>query len=205
MEIIIEEVLSKEDEAAMWEIRREVFERELGIRLAPDEAERDGQLSHLIARVYPGGQAVGTLSVADTSGDTCLHADHNLGFEPGTRAARFTHLAVSKLFRGRNVPVLMMLEAHRRFVAPLPYDFTWLLFDAGRAHTSFLSRLLGFIPKADIYVSEYGRRCPLVRDERTEEAARAMRLAGQSFGQSPALRASAATAGAAGAGYASSV
>lgn len=196
MEIIIENVVSTEDESAMWRVRQEVFERELGIRLAPEGGAEVRKISHLLARAYPGRDAVGTLSVVDTSGDERLHENHNLGFEPGARAARFTHLAVIKPFRGRNVPVMMMLEAHRRFVAPQRYDFTWLLFDAERAHTSFLSRLLGFTPKADLFISEYGRRCPLVRDERAEEATRALSLARQSLGREGALYAVATAEGA---------
>lgn len=196
MEIIIESVLSKEDESAMWRVRREVFERELGIRLAPEGGPEGGRISHLLARTHPGREAVGTLSVVDTSGDERLHEDHNLGFEPGVRAARFMHLAVLSRFRRRDIPVMMMLEAHRRFVAPLRYDFTWLLFDAERAPTSFLSRRLGFKPKAGIFVSDYGRRCPLVRDERAEDAARALGLAEQSLGWSRALYALAPANGA---------
>jgi hypothetical protein len=196
VEIIIESVLSKADESAMWRVRREVFERELGIRLAPEDGPGGGRLSHLLARTHPGREAVGTLSVVDTSGDERLHEDHKLGFAPGVRAARFMHLAVLGRFRRRDIPVMMMLEAHRRFVAPLRYDFTWLLFDAERAPTSFLSRRLGFEPRADIFVSDYGRRCPLVRDERAEEAARAIRLAGEALGRSGALYALAPANGA---------
>jgi hypothetical protein len=187
VEVLIEEVAGGENERAMMEVRRQVFERELGIRLAPDEGRCGGEVSHLLALTYPGRRAVGTLSVMDTSGDERLHESHNLGFEPGARAARFTHLAVLRPLRGRNIPVMMMLEAHRLFVAPRRYDYTWLLFDAARAPASFLTRLLGFIPKADIFVSEYGSRCPLVRDERSEEAARALHLAEQFLKQSGAL------------------
>jgi GNAT superfamily N-acetyltransferase len=183
VEILIEQVTNDENTRAMMEVRRQVFEREMGIRLAPD----DGKMSHLIARVYPGRQTVGTLSVIDTSGDERLHESHNLGFGPGARAARFTHLAVLRRFRGRSIPAMLMLEAHRLFVAPRRYDYTWLLFDAGRAPTSFLTRLLGFKPKADVFVSEYGRRCPLIRDERAEDAAQALRLAEQFLKQSGVL------------------
>jgi hypothetical protein len=171
----------------MWRVRREVFEREMGIKLAPDGARADGKISHLIARTHPGRRAVGTLSVVDTSGDERLHASHNLGFEPGARAARFTHLAVLRPLRGRNIPLMMMLEAHRLFVAPRRYDYTWLLFDVERVPNSFLTRLLAFKPRADIFVSEYGRRSPLVRDERDEEAAQAIRRAEQFLNQPGAL------------------
>jgi GNAT superfamily N-acetyltransferase len=187
VEIIIKTVAGGADESAMRSIRHEVFEREMGIRLDHAAAPDDGSMAHLLARAYPGREAVGTLSVVDTSGDERLHAGHNLCFEPGARAARFMHLAVVKAFRGRNIPAMMMLEAHRRFVAPRRYDYTWLLFNAERAPTSFLARLLGFSPKADIFTSEYGRRCPLVRDERAAEAAEAIRRAEQLLRQSGAL------------------
>ena len=196
MEVLIETVTSSEDEAAMRRIRREVFERELGIRLGVAARADDGRMAHLLARTHPGREAVGTLSVLDTSGDEQLHESHNLGFGPGARAARFTHLAVLRPFRGQNIPLMMMLEAYRRFVAPLGYEFTWLLFDAERAPTSFLARLLGFNVRPGVIFSEYGRRCPLVRDEGAEEAARALRLAGQSLARPGALSAPAPANGA---------
>ena len=177
MKIFIDAVTGIEDESEMRRIRREVFERELGIRRVPPDMSDATAVGHVLARAHPGGEAVGVMTVLDTSGDGRLRDGYNLGFEPGARAARFTHLAVLKPFRGRNVPLLMALEAHRLFVAPGGYDYTWLLFDAGRAAESFLSRWLGFAPRAEVFVSEYGRRCPLVRDERGEDAAAALRRA----------------------------
>jgi len=187
VEILIEQVTNDENARAMMGVRRQVFERELGIRLPPDGARANGKISHLVAFIYPSRRAVGTLSVIDTSGDEQLHGEHNLGFAPEARAARFTHLAVLRPFRGMHIPLVMMLEAHRLFVAPRRHDYTWLLFDAERAPTSFLTRLLGFTPKADVFVSEYGLRRPLVRDERAEESLRSLRLAEQFLGQSGAL------------------
>ena len=57
-------------------------------------------------------------------------------------------------------------------IVPRRFDHTWLLFDVERAANSFLSRLLGFTALPETFVSEYGCRCPLVRDERTPRAAR---------------------------------
>lgn len=179
MEIKVSAVRCGDDAEAMWHIRREVFEREMGVVLAPPDVSERGAIGYLLARAGPRREAVGTLTVIDTSGDERLHAEHKLGFAPGERAARFTHLAVLRHFRGRSIPLMMMLEAHRLFIAPQRFERTWLLFDAERGPNSFLSRLLGFIPKEDVFVSEYGRRCPLVRDERSEEAARAIARAEQ--------------------------
>ncbi len=196
MKICIEAVTDAEDESAMRQIRREVFERELGITREPPELSEATAVGHILARAYPGGEAVGTLSVLDTQDDGRLHSVYNLGFELGSRAARFTRLAVLRPFRGRNIPLMMMLEAHRLFVAPRGYDYTWLLFDAERAPASFLSRRLGFKPRAEIFVSEYGRRCPLVRDEHAEESAAALRQAARFLEQLGALYAQASADGA---------
>ena len=98
MEVLIETVTTGEDEAAMRRIRREVFEREMGINLGGAARAGEGKMSHLLARACPGREAVGTLSVLDTSGDGLMHEGHDLGFGPGARAARFTHLSVLRPF-----------------------------------------------------------------------------------------------------------
>lgn len=84
-----------------------------------------------------------------------------------------------KPYRGMNIPLMLMLEAHRRIIIPGDFDYTWLLFDVVRAPTSFLCRRLGFTLVADTFVSEYGCRCPLVRDERMSQAREAVERAEQ--------------------------
>jgi len=170
MKIMIETVTSDEDESAMRRIRRDIFEREMGITLAPPEVQDKNAVTHLLARARPGREPVGTLSVIDTSGDQRLHTSFGLKFEPHARVARYMHLAVLKPYRGMNIPLMMMLEAYRRIIIPHRYDYTWLLFDVKRASTSFLRRQLGFTPTADTFISAYGCRCPLLRDERTPQA-----------------------------------
>ena len=170
MKIMVETVTNNEDESAMRRIRRDIFEREMGITLAPPEVQDKNAVAHLLARAEPGREPVGTLSVIDTSGDHRLHASCGLKFEPQARVARYMHLAVLKPYRGMNIPLMMMLEAHRRIIVPRRYDYTWLLFDVERAPTSFLCRRLGFTPTADTFISEYGCRCPLLRDEHTPQA-----------------------------------
>lgn len=186
MDIFIERVTSGSDREAMLEVWAQVFEREMGIALTPGEVADNGHSAHLIARLGPGGIAVGTLSVVDTSDDLRLQESYNLSFDAGALSARFMHLAVLRPFRGMNIPLMMTLEAHRRVIASRRYDYTWLLFDAERAPTSFLSRRLGFTPKADVFISEYGRRCPLVRDERAAESARAIQRAEEFISRSSA-------------------
>ena len=175
MNIVIEEIANSQDVAAMFEVWKQVFEREMGITLPQEPASSN--ISHWLARLKQSRDAVGTLTVVDTSGRHHLHDDLGLGFDPQARVARFTHLAVLKPFRGLNIPLAMMLEAHRSVIVTGGFDYTWLLFDAGKAGNSFLSRQLGFTLLPQTFVSEYGCRCPLVRNERTHEATRAIRTA----------------------------
>jgi ribosomal protein S18 acetylase RimI-like enzyme len=175
MDIIIDRIESSGDIAAMWEVWQQVFECELGIMLPQNSTS--SHISHWLARLRQSREAVGTLSVVDTSGEHQLHESLGLRFDPGARVARFTHLAVLKRYRGRNIPLQMMLEAHRSVIVPGQCDYTWLLFDVEKAAKSFLSRQLGFTPMPQTFVSEYGCRCPLVRNERTHEAKRAIREA----------------------------
>jgi hypothetical protein len=172
MEITIKQVANGDDTAAMLNVWKQVFEQEMGITLTPDAATNPYTVSHLLARLGQDGQAIGTLSVVDTSNEHQLHESLGLKFDRQSRVARFMHLAVLKPYRGMNVPLSMMLEAHRSVIVPRQFDYTWLLFDVERAANSFLSRLLGFDPLSQKFVSEYGCRCPLVRNERTPEAER---------------------------------
>ncbi len=194
MKIIIETVVSEEDESAMRRIRRDIFEREMGIKLAPPDVQDRNAIAHLLARAEPDREPIGTLSVIDTSGDHELHASCGLKFEPHARVARYMHLAVLKPYRGMNVPLMMMLEAHRRVIIPHRFDYTWLLFDVKRAATSFLCQRLGFTPTADTFISEYGCRCPLLRDERTPWAVEVIERAEQSLFQHPGSLSAAAHA-----------
>ena len=172
MDISIEQIQNSDDFAAMLEVWQQVFEREIGIVLPHDSTAVN--TSHWLARSNKSREAVGTLSVVNTSGQQQLHESLELPFDPQARVARFTHLAVLKPFRGMNVPLAMMLAAHRGVIVPGGFDYTWLLFNVEKAAGSFLARQLGFTLLPHAFVSEYGCRCPLVRNERSTEAARAI-------------------------------
>jgi len=175
MNIVIERIANSEDDAAMLEVWKEVFKGEMGIALPQDYAASN--TSHWLARLEQGREPVGTLSVVNTSDQHQLHDSLGLRFDPQARVARFTHLAVLKPYRGKSIPLAMMLEAHRSMIVPGQFDNTWLLFDVGRAANSFLSRQLGFTLLPQTFVSEYGCRCPLVRNERSQEGRRTIRQA----------------------------
>lgn len=170
MRITTTQVNTAEDTAAMLLIRRAVFEDEMGIKLDPLQRSENGHVTYLLARVGPNQEPVGCLCVLDTSGNHQLHEELGLKFDPQARVARYTLLAVLKPYRGMNIPLAMMVEAYRTVIVPRRFDFTWLLFDIEKAASSFLSRQLGFTLLPQTFVSEYGRRCPLVRDENVPQA-----------------------------------
>jgi len=174
MEIIVEPVANIDDEAAMLRIREQVFEREMGIPLVRLTALNDPGSFHLLARLGVGGDAVAALSVVDTSRDHELHQAYDLKFPSLARVARYTQLAVLRPYRGVNVPLMLMLEAHRRFISPGRFDYTWLLFDAHRAASSMMCKWLGFIPGLRAFSSEYGLSRTLLRDEGAPSSERAI-------------------------------
>jgi len=179
MKIVVEQVMNDSSVDAIMRIRHQVFERELGIKLALSDASDIGNATYLLARAGRDEEPVGCLCVLDTSEDGELHAKFGLKFDPCARVARYTHLAVAKPYRGMNIPLAMMIEAHRSVIVPRQFDYTWLLFDVQRAANSFLSARLGFTPLSETFVSEYGHRCPLVRDERGPNTRQAMLKAEQ--------------------------
>src|SRR5260370_14085235 len=183
MEIIVKQVTTAEDLDAVLRIQEQGFERELGITLSPMGSSRNGDATHLIARIGLDKEPVGSLCVIDTSENHKLHESFALKFDAPARVARYTLLVALKPSRGLNIPLSMMIEAHRRVIVPREFDYTWLLFDVERAANSFLSRLLGFTSMPETFVSDHGCRCPLVRDERTVRAARIIRKAESYLGQ----------------------
>lgn len=78
MRIITTQVKTDKDvEATRW-IRREVFEREMAIKLGPETVQGNSNVAQLVAYSEPGKEPAGTLSVIDTSGDPQLHASYGL-------------------------------------------------------------------------------------------------------------------------------
>lgn len=176
MELIIEEVKSRHDEAAMRRIRKQVFEVEMGIVLPGMSQMQDAPSLDLLAIAGPDGEPVAAMRVIETTANEELHRRCGLAFSSGSRIARGTNLAVIKPYRGMNIPLMLMLEAHRRFVAGR-FDFTWLLFEASRAETSFLCRHLAFAASPHVVRAEYGLCRALVRDERAPGSEDAIRQA----------------------------
>jgi hypothetical protein len=177
MRIIVEQATNKADRAAIVRIRQQVFEREMGLTLEP--LSPSDKVSHLLARIEPNSYPIGAVSVIDTSGDQDLHNRFRLDFDAGARIARFSHLAVLMPYRGMNIPLMMMHESFRQIIGPGEFHHTWLLFDAQRAASSSLVKMLGFKVGKYSFSSAYGQRCALVRDERATRTALINRQAEQ--------------------------
>ena len=177
MQITIRPVLSPDDEVAIADVREQVFKREKGIELPPLLCTDPSSSLHLLARVESDGRPIAALSVVDTSGNCELHQSCGLEFPAGAFVARLTRLAVINEYRGLNIPMMLMLEAHRRFIVPGRFGYSWLLFDAHRALSSELLKGLAFVPRECVVLSEYGPSRALVRDEGAPRSGRVMREA----------------------------
>ena len=177
MKITISTVTNEEDKLKVLNLRKEVFENELGLVVDCLNGLSQKQGQHLLAHTDPHREAVACLSLVDTSDDHELHRRYGLNFAPKTRVARYTQLAVAKPYRGLGIPLMLVLEAHRRYVVAKRFDYTWLLYKAERAADSSFCRLLGFIPSDELFQSEWGYSRILLRDELVEHSANAIRQA----------------------------
>jgi hypothetical protein len=173
--MIIEMATSKEDMLSMLRIRQQVFEYEMGLTLPALSAPGGAAAAHVIARAELTGEPIAALTVMDTTNEVDLCEQYGLFLHPDARTARYTQLAVTKPYRGMNLPLMMILKAHYQFVAPGDFTHTWLLFDAKRAANSSLCASLGFSASERVFHAELGATRILVRDERSAFCEQALR------------------------------
>lgn len=172
--MIIEMATSEEDVVSICRIRRQVFEDEMGLKLPALSLSNGVAAAHVLARLELTGEPVAALTVVDTTNEVDLRHRFGLDLQPGSRLARYTQLAVCKPYRGMNLPLMLILEAHYQFVAPGDFTHTWLLFDAERATASSLCAHLGFSASERVYHSHFGISRILLRDERSSFCQRAL-------------------------------
>jgi len=175
MNISIECVASSA--TAACQVRNEVFGREWHVILPELTQYSPERQITLVAHDRSSDEPVAVLTALETTREEEMHARLGLSFFHHERVARYTQLAVLKPYRGLNLPVRLILEAHRRFVSPRGIRYTWLLFDAERAKTSSLGSLLGFSVSSRKFLTEYGCSRALTRDETTAHAKSCDRLA----------------------------
>jgi len=173
--MIIEMATCEEDLLSMRRIRQQVFEYEMGLTLPALNVPAGVAAAHVIARVELTGEPVAALTVMDTTNEAGLIEGYGLHLRPDARTARYTQLAVSKPYRGMDLPLRLILKAHSHFVAPGDFTHTWLLFDAKRAANSSLCARLGFSASERVFHSQYGINRILVRDERSAFCEKAIR------------------------------
>jgi hypothetical protein len=173
--MIIEMATCEEDLLSMRRIRQQVFEYEMGLTLPALNVPEGVPAAHVIARVELTGEPVAALTVMDTTNEAGLLERYGLYLHPDARTARYTQLAVSKPYRGMDLPLRLILKAHSHFVASGEFTHTWLLFDAKRAANSSLCARLGFSASERIFHSQYGINRILVRDEQSAFCEKAIR------------------------------
>jgi len=79
-------------------------------------------------------------------------------------------MAVVKTYHGLKLPLYMLLEAHRLYVVPGGFVYTWLSFPSDRAASSTFCRLLHFSPTSRVLEGEQGPCRVLLRREGTADA-----------------------------------
>jgi hypothetical protein len=111
------------------------------------------------------GPAVGSLTVVETSHDSLARGAFKLPVPAGASSAFYTCVAVLPEYRGLCIPVRLMFEARRVFVEPRGIQYTWLLYDADRAESTRLCRIMKYRPLPGV-VNDLGRSCRvLIREE----------------------------------------
>src|SRR5262249_10114669 len=128
--------------AEMSAIRTQVFGVEHGLLLGPVPGPVDKRAWHFLAR--DGQDAIGTLSVLDTTGDCRLHQRYGLTFGEHERVARYAQLAILKPYRKRGIFKMLLDTAQRTAIWQNGFVFGWLLYPAGRTRSPELTRGLGF-------------------------------------------------------------
>jgi len=177
MAIIITPVITREDQDAVWQVRQEVFHREMRIPLSSLKLPEDANAFDLLARDKATGEAVAALTMLETTGQRELASRYDLRFPAEARTVRYKQLAVRRRYRRRGISLKLILEGHRLYVEPGRFDFSWLLFNARHASSSSLCQLLGFSPSALTVPSEMGRSRVLIRDEKMADCQEALRRA----------------------------
>lgn len=159
----IEVVHTNQQWAEMSSIRTQVFSTEYGYPFSPLPGVGKSGFWHVLAR--DNHDAIGTLSVMDTTGNRQVHQRHRLSFGEKERVARYTQLAILKPYRKRGIFEMLIETAQRTVIRPHGFTVEWLLYPAARAHSCKLTRCLGFTAETPTLATEFGECRVLVRRE----------------------------------------
>ena len=151
--------------AEMSRIRTQVFSLEYRFSFRPLPGPGETGIWHFLAR--EGRDAVGALSIVDTTRDGEVHRRYGLSFGENDRIARYAQLAILKSYRKRGVFRMLIDTAQSAVVRPNGFTVGWLLYPAERARSSVLTQDLGFIAQAPLLTTEFGSCHALIRREST--------------------------------------
>jgi GNAT superfamily N-acetyltransferase len=159
--IRIEAVTTNQQWAEMLGIRTQVFTIEHGFTFTPLPGPGERGVWHFLAR--DNHDAVGTLSVIDTTRDRRVHQRCHLRFGENDCVARYTQLAILKSYRKRGIFQMLIEAAQSAVIRPSGFSVEWLLYPAAHARTSVLTRCLGFAAQAPLLTMEFGVCHALIR------------------------------------------
>jgi GNAT superfamily N-acetyltransferase len=167
IQFTVRPVSTPADQRELSSLHRAIVQREFG---GPPPAaflhDPAASIMHLIARAGgDDGPVVGSLTVVETSHDTLARRAFDLPVPLGASSAFYTCVAVLPEYRGLCVPIRLLLEARRNFVDPRGIQYTWLLYDADRADSTRLCRIMKYRALAGV-IHDLGRPCRvLLREE----------------------------------------
>jgi acyl carrier protein len=160
--IRIEAVTSNQQWAEILGVRTQVFTIEHGFQFRPLPGPGEPGAWHFLAR--DGQNAIGTLSVIDTTGDRQVHQRYRLPFGQHDRVARYAQLAIIKPYRKRGIFKMLMETAQSTVVRPNGFAVVWLLYPVAHARSSMLTSL-GFTAEVPLLKTEFGHCQLLIRRE----------------------------------------
>ena len=163
--IRIEPAITSQHWAEMTAIRTQVFTKEYGFSFQSLPGPGEKGVWHFLAR--DNHEAVGTLSVVDTTGDRKVHQLYQLVIGENDRVARYSQLAILKAHRKRGIFKMLTDAAQSAVIRPNGFTVGWLLYPASHARSSVLTENLGFTQQRPLRITEYGSCHVLIRREST--------------------------------------
>jgi acyl carrier protein len=161
--IRIEAATTNQQWAEMLGVRTQVFTIEYRFPFRPLPGPGEPGIWHFLAR--DNRDAIGTLSVIDTTGDRDVHQRYRLSFPKNDRVARYAQLAILKPYRKRGIFKMLIETAETTVIRPHGFAVGWLLYPAAHARSSMLTQGLGFTAEAPLLTTEFGRCHALIRRE----------------------------------------
>jgi len=162
-DVLIEPVTTNQQWAEMLGVRTQVFTIEGGFSFKPLPGPREKGIWHFLAR--DNHDAVGTLSIVDTTRDSKLHQRYKLCFRENDRVARYAQLAILGPYRKSGIFEMLMETAQRTVIHPNEFTAGWLLYPAAQVRSSRLTRCLGFAAQSPLLSTEFGVCHAMVRRE----------------------------------------